>query len=302
MDPILKINPKKDTSLVMLLAAQAREYDLYFFEPHTCYVINDQVRANGHQITVFDDLHHWVDLQHEESYCLNDFDVVLVRKDPPFNMEYIYLTYMLDILKQKNIKIVNDPQGLRNANEKCFITRFPNCIPKTLISANMKQLHAFCESEKDIIVKPLDGMGGKEIFRIKHDDVNRYALIEAMTQQNQRTIMAQKFIPEVSDGDKRILLIKGEPIPYSYKRMPGLDKTRANLAAGGHGEGQPLTKRDLWICQQLKDTLIQQGLIFTGIDVIGDYLTEINVTSPTCARELNTAFNLDIGGKFLDAI
>ncbi|MGD8785773.1 MAG: glutathione synthase, partial [Thioalkalispiraceae bacterium] len=233
---------------------------------------------------------------------LAELDVILMRKDPPFNMDYIYSTYLLEAAEQQGTLIVNKPASLRDCNEKLYTLQFPDCIPPTTVSSSANQLKKFIEQQQDTILKPLDGMGGESIFRVKHDDANLNVIIETLTYKGRRMIMAQRFIPEIVQGDKRILLINGEPVPYALARIPGKGETRGNLAVGGRGEGIELSERDRWICQQVGPRLREIGLLFVGLDVIGDYLTEINVTSPTCIRELDTIFELNISATLMDCI
>ena len=226
----------------------------------------------------------------------------MMRKDPPFNMEYIYSTYLLERLERQGVLIVNKPASLRDCNEKLFATEFPQCCPPLIVSRRMDKLREFHSLHQDVIYKRLDGMGGASIFRARAGDPNLSVILETLTQSGAEQIMGQKFLPEIAEGDKRILIINGEPVPFALARVPLAGESRGNLAAGGTGRGQALSDRDLWIAAQLKDELIHRGLMFVGIDVIGDYLTEINVTCPTCIRELDTQFSLDIAGMLFDQI
>ena len=244
----------------------------------------------------------WFTLGETKIIDLSDLDVILMRKDPPFDNEFIYSTYILEAAEQLGTLIVNKPQSLRDCNEKIFATQFPQCCPPVLVSRQAKQLKAFHKQHHDVIFKPLDGMGGTSIFRLKPDDPNVSVIIETLTNNGTTTIMAQRFIPEIQAGDKRILLIDGEPIPYTLARIPAKGETRGNLAAGGTGKAMPITARERWICEQISSTLKEKGLLFVGIDVIGDYLTEINVTSPTCIREIDAAYNTEIASKLINAI
>jgi len=301
MDPIESINYKKDSSLAMLLEAQARGYTLYYMQAHDLYLQGPQARARVQALQVEADAQHWFKLSAQQDMALDEFAVILMRKDPPFDMNYIYATYLLEAAEQAGVLVVNKAQALRDANEKLFALQFPDCIPECMVSSSSVNLKHFISEHQDVILKPLDGMGGKSIFRVKLDDANLNVIIETLTEQ-QRPIMAQRYIPEIAQGDKRILLINGEPIPYALARIPKEGETRANLATGGRGEGIPLSERDRWICQQVGPRLRALGLVFVGIDVIGDYLTEINVTSPTCIRELDSLFELNISGVLFDAI
>ena len=302
MDPIADINYKKDTTLAMLWAAQARDWQLYYMEQKDLYLEQGVARARMAGLSVFHDPDAWFALAEPEDRDLAELDVVLMRKDPPFDNEYIYSTYILEEAERKGTLIVNRCQSLRDCNEKVFATHFPQCCPPVLVSADMARLKAFHQHHQDAIFKPLDGMGGDAIFRAKPDDPNVSVILEMLTQHGRQTIMAQQFIPDIKDGDKRILMIRGEPVPYCLARVPLVGETRGNLAAGGSGRPQPLTDRDLWIAGQVGPSLREKGLLFAGIDVIGDYLTEINVTSPTCIREIDAGYDLDIGGQLMDCI
>ncbi len=302
MDPIQAISFKKDTTLALLLAVQTRGWPLYYFEPGDLYLQNGQARGHGRELTVYNDPERWHTFGATRDMPLDALSVILMRKDPPFDMEFIYQTYILEQAERHGTLVVNKPQSLRDANEKLFTAWFPQCCPPTLVSSNLSQLRTFLVEQGDLIVKPPDGMGGSRIFRISQDDPNIGVILETLTAHGQQFIIAQRYIPEISAGDKRILLIDGQPIPYALARMAASGETRANLAAGGRGVGVELSDRDRWICEKVGPELHARGLIFVGLDVIGDYLTEINVTSPTCVRELNSAFNLDIGGELMDAI
>jgi glutathione synthase len=302
MDPIATITIKKDTTFAMLLAAQARGWELHYFEQADLYARGDQAFGRSRLLAVRDDKSGWFAFHGERELPLAELDVLLMRKDPPFDMEYIYTTYLLELAEAAGSLVVNKPRSLRDANEKVFALRFPHCCPPTLVSREPARLKTFLGEHDDIVVKPLDGMGGASVFRLRRDDPNLNVILETLTAHGRRLSMAQRYIPEVTAGDKRILLIDGEPVPYALARIPQAGETRANLAAGGRGEGVPLSGRDRWICAQVAPTLRDMGLLFVGLDVIGDYLTEINVTSPTCARELDAQFGLDIGGELMAAI
>ena len=302
MDPIGSINYKKDSTLAMLWEAQARGWQLFYMEPGDLYLANQQAQASVRPLTVHHDPDHWYDLAEVKQLPLSELDVILMRKDPPFDMDYIYCTYLLELAEAQGSLIVNKPQSLRDANEKLYTAWFPQCTAATLVSSQAQQLRSFIAEQQDVILKPLDSMGGASIFRVQADGLNTGVIIETMTQHGKRQIMAQRYIPEISAGDKRILLIDGEPVPYALARLAAEGETRANLAVGGEGVGVELSERDHWICQQLAPTLKKKGLIFVGLDVIGDYLTEINVTSPTCIRELDTIYNLNISALLMDSI
>lgn len=302
MDPIADINYKKDTTMAMLWAAQARDWQLYYMEQKDLYLEQGVARASMAALTVFHDPDGWFNLSEPEDRDLDELDVVLMRKDPPFDNEFVYSTYILEAAERKGTLIVNRCQSLRDCNEKIFATQFPQCCPPVLVSADMERLKGFHQQHSDVIFKPLDGMGGTAIFRVKPDDPNVSVILETLTQYGRHTIMAQKFIPQISDGDKRILMVRGVPVPYCLARVPQKGETRGNLAAGGSGRAQPLTERDHWIAAQVGPSLVEKGLLFVGLDVIGDYLTEINVTSPTCIREIDSAYDLDIAGHLMDCI
>jgi len=302
MDSIASINIKKDSTFAMLLAAQARGWSISYMEIGNLLVSDGLPYATVHSLKVTDNPENWFSLSDAKQCALNELDVILMRKDPPFNMEYIYATYILELAERQGTLIVNKPQTLRDANEKLSTCWFPQCTVPTLVSRSRAQFLNFLKQHKDLIFKPLDGMGGASIFRAKEGDVNTNVIIETLTQRETRFAMAQRFIPEITEGDKRILLVSGEPVPYALARVPAAGESRGNLAAGGTGVGVPLTERDYWICKEVSATLVEKGLMFVGLDVIGDYLTEINITSPTCIRELDKLYGLDIAGQLMDAI
>jgi glutathione synthase len=302
MDPIESITYKKDTSLALLWAAQRKGWELHYMEQRHLYLRDGKVAANMAPLRVAMDPDGWFERGEYVSRPLTDLDVVLMRKDPPFNNEFIYTTHLLALAEREGVLIVNRTQSLRDFNEKLFATHFPQCCPPVLVTRDARLLREFHAEHRDVILKPLDGMGGSSIFRVQESGMNLGVIIETLTAHGSQTIMAQKYIPEISAGDKRILMINGEPVPYALARIPSAGETRGNLAAGGRGEGRPLTDRDRWICEQVGPTLRDKGLLFVGLDVIGDYLTEINVTSPTCLRELDDQFGLDIGMQLMDCI
>ncbi|MCH1925506.1 glutathione synthase [Shewanella sp. C32] len=302
MDPIADINIKKDTSFAMLLAAQSRGYELFYMEMADLAMVQGEARANMRKLTVRQDANDWFTLAEAQELPLSDLDVILMRKDPPFDTEFIYATYMLERAEEAGTLIVNKPQSLRDANEKLFTAWFNEFTPITVVTRDAKRLRAFHQEHGDVILKPLDGMGGASIFRLKQDDANVGVIIETLTDHGKRYAMAQKYIPEIVDGDKRILVVDGEPMPYCLARIPQKGETRGNLAAGGSGRAQPLSDSDWKIANAIAPELKRRGLIFVGLDVIGDKLTEINVTSPTCVREIEAAFDVDITGKLMDAI
>ncbi len=302
MDPIVSISYKKDSSLAMLLAAQARGWSLFYMEQADLYQGKGQARARMRPLKVFADPARWFELGDEQDSALAELDVLLMRKDPPFDMEFVYSTYLLEQAEREGVLVVNRPQSLRDCNEKLFATLFPQCTAPTLVSRRADIIRQFAATHGDVILKPLDGMGGASVFRHRQGDPNLSVILETLTQHGKQQIMAQAYLPAIVDGDKRILMIDGEPVPYCLARIPASGETRGNLAAGGRGEARPLTERDRWIAAQIGPTLREKGLLFVGLDVIGDSLTEINVTSPTCIREIDAAFNTDIGGQLMDAI
>ncbi|MCY1270910.1 Glutathione synthetase [compost metagenome] len=302
MDPIARINFKKDSSLAMLLAAQARGWTLYYMEQQDLYQKASEARGRMCPLKVFADAGRWYELGEEVDLPLAELDVILMRKDPPFNNEYIYSTYLLEQAERAGVLVVNRPQSLRDCNEKFFSTLFPQCTPPTVVSRRSDILREFAVEHRDIILKPLEGMGGSMIFRHREGDPNLSVILETLTQHGTLQIMAQRYLPEIAAGDKRILMIDGEPVEYCLARIPAQGETRGNLAAGGRGVAQPLSERDRWIAAQVGPQLRERGLLFVGLDVIGDYLTEINVTSPTCIREIDKAFDTRIGERLMTAI
>lgn len=304
MDSIASINTKKDSSFAMLLEAQQRGYEIHYMEMTDLFIENNQAMAYTQGLHLEDNTDDWYQFidQSKTTRPLSDLDVILMRKDPPFDMEYIYATYMLELAEQAGTLVVNKPASLRDANEKLFTHQFPDCTVPTLVSRNKHQFKQFLVHNKDIIVKPLGGMGGHSIFRIRENDPNFNVILETMTSHGEHYIMAQRFIPEITQGDKRILLINGTPVDYALARIPPEGETRGNLAAGGSGVGVPLSERDYWLCEQVAAKLKEMGLLFVGMDVIGDYITEINVTSPTCIRELDSLYNLNISALLMDTI
>ena len=302
MDPIANLNYQKDSTLAMLWAAQERGWTLYYMEQQHLHLQQGEAMASMAELQVFRDPERWCQLGPVKVRELTALDAVLMRKDPPFDNEYIYSTYILEAAEREGVLIVNRCQSLRDCNEKVFATHFPQCCPPLLVSAEQQLLRDFHRQHADVIFKPLDGMGGSAVFRVRQDDPNLNVILETLTLHGHRTIMAQRYIPEIEAGDKRILMIEGKALPYCLARVPPEGETRGNLAAGAKGRVQPLSERDHWIAGQVGPALKQRGLLFAGLDVIGDYLTEINVTSPTCIREIDQACQLNIGGLLMDAI
>lgn len=302
MDPIAGINIKKDSSFAMLLEAQSRGWELYYLEMKDLYLEDGRCFATSKKLTVQRVVGDFYQLEEAVDHPLSDLDAVLMRKDPPFDTEYIYATYLLERAEDEGCLIVNKPQSLRDANEKLFTAWFSEFTPTTLVTRSAEKIKAFHKKHKDVILKPLDGMGGASIFRIKENDSNVAVIIETLTEHEQRYCMAQTFIPEIKAGDKRILIVDGEPMPYCLARIPAKGETRGNLAAGGTGVAQPLSESDWHIAKTIGPKLKEKGLIFVGLDVIGDKVTEINVTSPTCIQEIDNAYGTNIAGKLMDAI
>ncbi|MBA3980497.1 MAG: glutathione synthase [Alcanivorax sp.] len=302
MDPIARIKPWKDSTFAMLLEAQRRGWTPLYMEPGDLYVRDGRTWGIARPVSVTDALDHFFTLGEPRNLDLADLDMVLMRQDPPFNNEYIYATYLLEKAEREGVLVVNRPGSVRDCNEKLFATEFPQCCVPTLVTSRADLLRDFVQEYGDTVMKPLDGMGGSNIFRVQRDSPNISVVIEVLTQQGRTPIMVQRYIPEITQGDKRILMINGEPVPYALARIPREGEFRGNLAAGGTGEGRELTDRDRWICEQVGPTLKRKGLYFVGLDVIGDYLTEINVTSPTCIRELDKHFGINIAGDLFDVL
>lgn len=301
MDPLSQLKPYKDTSVAMIKSAKALGWSCLYFTQNDLFCRDGQAYAKVHDITIGDEHSaNWATTKELGVKPLSDFDCILMRKDPPFDMEYIYTTYALELAERAGVLVANKPQSLRDANEKFFTLNFPQCCPKTLVTRDINLLKSFWQEHQNVIFKPLAGMGGAFVFHVDATGSNLSVVLEVLTQSQQSMIMAQTYIPEiVSKGDKRILLVHGEPVPYALARIPAKGELRGNLAAGARGEVVEITARDRWICEQLAPTLKAKGLYFVGIDVIGDYLTEINVTSPTCLREISAKTGLDIAGDFL---
>jgi len=302
MDPISGIKTYKDSTFAMLLEAQRRGHEIWYMEPGHL-TVRDGV-AHGHMrlLQVRDNSDDWFTLGTSENRRLAELDFLLMRKDPPFDMDYVYSTYILDLAERDGVTVVNRPQALRDANEKCFTTRFPQCCVPALITRRSSEIKQFVREQGLSVVKPLGGMGGDSIFRLQPDDPNMNVILESMTRNDRELVMAQRYIPEITAGDKRILVVNGEPVPWALARIPGAGDFRGNLAKGGTGKGVALTDRDRWICSQVAPELKRRGILFAGLDVIGDWLTEINVTSPTCIRELDAQFGLNIAGDLFDAL
>jgi len=302
MDPIAQIAFKKDSSLALLLAAKARGWELYYLEMADLYQRGGEVFGRCKPLDVFADAGHWFALGEEQEMPLSQLDVILMRKDPPFDMEFVYASYLLERAEQAGVLVVNRPQSLRDCNEKLFATQFAHLMPPTLVSRRADLLREFAAAHGDVIFKPLDGMGGASIFRHRQGDPNLSVILETLTDFGRCQAMAQAYLPAIKDGDKRILLVDGEPVPWCLARIPMAGESRGNLAAGGRGEVRPLSARDRQIAEQIGPVLREKGLLLVGLDVIGEHLTEINVTSPTCLREIDTACGISIGALVMDAI
>lgn len=302
MDPIAAINTKKDSTFAMLLEAQRRGWQLRYCTQGDLAIRDGQAWARLAPLTVRDDPYDFFSLEPAQWSALGAVDAVLARKDPPFDAQFLYDTHVLDLAQAAGALVVNDPRGLRDANEKLFTQLFPQCCAPTVVARERQELRRFVAEHGQVVLKPLDGMGGRGIFRSHHGDPNLNSILETLTQNGHAFALAQQYLPDIVHGDKRILLIDGEPVPYALARIPQGDDFRGNLAAGGRGEGRPLSERDRWIAAQVGPELKRRGMIFVGLDVIGDWLTEINVTSPTCIRELDAQFGLNIAGSLFDCI
>jgi len=302
MDELSSIKYYKDSTVAMLLAAQKRHWQIYVLRAQDLALRGDVPYGVMSSIQVDLQQKPWYRVDTANELPLSDMDAIFMRTDPPINDLYLNATQVLDFARRHGTLVVNDPRALRDANEKLFALEFPQCAPPSLVSANASTLLAFIAEHQDVIIKPLNAMGGHSIFRVKTGDPNSNVILETVTANGKQLIMAQRFIPEIAQGDKRILIVDGSVVPYALARIPAQGENRGNLAAGGTGVGIPLSARDYWICDQIIPTLKERGLLFVGIDVIGDYLTEINVTSPTCIRELDAQYNLDIAGDLMTAL
>jgi len=302
MDPISTINYKKDTSLALLWAARDRGWRLWYMEQSDLYLDAGQARARMRPLEVRETADDFYTLGTPEDKDLADLDAILMRKDPPFDMEFVYNTHLLENAERRGTLIVNRCASLRDCNEKLYATEFPQCCPTLIVSRDPLQLRAFHQQHGDVVFKPLDGMGGSSIFRVREGDPNLSVILETLTQNGQQTIMGQVYLPDIINGDKRILMVNGEPIPYALARVPLAGETRGNLAAGGSGRVQALTDRDRWIAEQVGPDLRSRWLLFVGLDVIGEHLTEINVTSPTCLREIEAEASPNIAAKLMACI
>lgn len=302
MDPIASITTYKDTSFRIALEAQARGYELLYLELADMFIEQSTAKARVRPLQVWDRSENYYQLGADQVVNMGDLDIIFMRKDPPFDIEFVYATHLLDLAARDGALVVNRPQSLRDCSEKLFTAWFPDLIPATLVSRSAKQIREFHQQHKDIILKPLDGMGGASIFRVDEQGSNLGVIIETLTNHGQRFAMVQEYLPAIQDGDKRILIINGEPVPYSLARIPSAGETRGNLAAGGSGRPQPLSDSDLALAKKIGPVLKEKGLYLVGLDVIGDRITEINVTSPTCMREIENAYQINIAGQLFDAV
>ena len=302
MDPISSINIKKDSTFEMIWQAQQLGWQIEYFEMNDLSIDNGRALGSARTLTAYQDKDHWFDLAPERSIELGDLDAILMRKDPPFDMEFVYSTYILELAEQQGALVVNSPAALRDCNEKAYCAWFPQVCPETLITRRADQFRDFLDLHGDIILKPLDGMGGASIFRVQKDSPNISVIIETLTNHESSYAMAQRYLPEIKQGDKRILMVDGEPVNYSLARIPAEGETRGNLAAGGTGVAQELSDSDRAIAAIVGPELRKRNILFAGLDVIGDRLTEINVTSPTCIKEINAQFNTNIALDLLRAI
>jgi len=302
LDPLEHIKTYKDSTFAIMREAAARGYTLFVMQQQDMFLHNAQVKGNASKLNMLNDAHHWYALEEARITPLTEFDAVLMRKDPPFDMEYVFSTYLLELAETQGARVFNRPAAIRDYNEKLAIAKFPQFMAPTLVTCDRARIRAFLADQGDIVVKPLDAMGGASVFRLVESDPNLNVILETMTEWDTRTIMAQRFIPEIAQGDKRILLIDGEAVPYALARIPKAGETRGNLAAGGKGVAQPLSARDQEIATTLGPVLKAAGLFLVGLDVIGDYLTEINVTSPTGMQEISAQSGVNVAGLFVDAL
>ncbi|MEO1766564.1 glutathione synthase [Thiobacter aerophilum] len=302
LDPLEHIKVYKDTTFAIMREAARRGHALFVLEQGDLWLEGTEVWARVRRLDLIDDARSWYSLGEPKIHVLGDFDWVLMRKDPPFDLEYVYTTYLLELAERQGARIFNRPAAIRDYNEKLAIARFPQFVAPTLVSREMARLRAFIEAQGDAVIKPLNAMGGAGVFRVSPADPNLSVILETMTQLGTRTVMAQRYIPEIRAGDKRILLIDGEPVPWALARIPKAGETRGNLAAGGRGVAQPLSDRDWEIATTLGPVLKSEGLFLVGLDVIGDWLTEINVTSPTGMQEITAQTGFEVAAKFMDAL
>lgn len=302
MDPVQQIKIHKDSTFAMMLEAQRRGHQLWYMELSDLWLQSDRAWARQHRIAVADNPDNWFEITESRERPMDELDVIMMRKDPPFDLTYIITTYLLETAERRGTLVVNPPAALRDYNEKLATALFPQCCVPSIVTRDMQRLQDFIHAEQQAVVKPVDSMGGDSIFRANADDLNLNVILETVTERGALYVMAQRFIPEINAGDKRILMVNGDPVPYSLARIPREGEFRGNLAAGGRGEGQPLSAHDKWIAAEIGPWLKSNNILFAGLDVIGDYLTEINITSPTCIREIDSQFNLNISMQLFDII
>jgi len=302
MDPIETINFKKDSTLAMMIEAQNKNHELFYMTPDSLYINSGISYAASSKVEVKNDPLGWFELEEEKLIKLSQLDAILMRQDPPFNSNYIYNTYVLEMASREGVSIFNNPRSLRDCNEKVFATEFPQCCTKHLVTSHKKLLTDFVEEHNDTVIKPLDGMGGASIFRLKKNDPNLNVILETITLHFTQKVMIQEYIPEIAEGDKRVLIINGEPMSAAIARIPAQGELRGNLAAGASAVAKSLSDRDMWICREVGPSLVEKGLLLVGLDIIGDYLTEINVTSPTCFKEYKELCDIDVAKTFIEAV
>tara|TARA_B100000902_G_scaffold31200_1_gene37417 strand:- start:578 stop:1519 length:942 start_codon:yes stop_codon:yes gene_type:complete len=302
MDPIETINFKKDSTLAMMIEAQNKDHEIFYMTPNSLFINSGISYAASSRVKVKNDPLDWFELEEEKAIKLSELDAILMRQDPPFNSNYIYNTYILEMASREGVSIFNNPRSLRDCNEKVFASEFPQCCTQHLVTSKKKLLTNFVEKFNDTVIKPLDGMGGASIFRLKKNDPNLSVILETITQHFTEKVMIQEYIPEISDGDKRILLVNGEPMSAAIARIPAKGELRGNLAAGASAVAKSLSERDMWICKEVGPTLAEKGLLLVGLDIIGDYLTEINVTSPTCFKEYKELCDIDVAKTFIETV
>ena len=302
MDPIESINFKKDSTLAMMLEAQSKNHQIFYIKTNSLFIDSGIAYASSSEIQLRDDPSDWFSLEEERVIRLKELDSILMRQDPPFNSDYIYNTYVLEMAQREGVNVFNDPRSLRDCNEKVFATEFPQCCTKHLVTSKKDLLTDFVIEHKDTVIKPLDGMGGASIFRLKSYDPNLNVILETITNHFAEKVMIQEYIPEIAEGDKRILVVNGEPMGAAIARIPAEGELRGNLAAGASAIARSLTERDMWICKEVGPSLVEKGLLLVGLDIIGDYLTEINVTSPTCFKEYKELCDIDVAKIFIESV
>ena len=302
MDPIESINFKKDSTLAMMIEAQSKGHEIFYITPNALFINSGIAFASSAKIEVKDNPSDWFSLEEEKIIKLSELNSILMRQDPPFNSDYIYNTYVLEMASREGVNIFNNPRSLRDCNEKVYASEFPQCCTKHLVTSNKLLLSQFVEEYKDTVIKPLDGMGGASIFRLKKNEPNLNVILETITHHFTQKVMIQEYIPQISEGDKRILVINGEPMGAAIARIPAKGELRGNLAAGASAVAKSLSERDMWICKEVGPSLVKKGLLLVGLDIIGDYLTEINVTSPTCFKEYKELCDIDVAKTFIDSV